>query len=45
LDLVPRKHGYYTYLGSQTAPPCNEGVTWFVLKTLNGRVVKESVAD
>ena len=33
LDLVPRKHGYYTYVGSQTAPPCNEGVIWFVLKT------------
>ena len=33
LDLVPLKRGYYTYPGSQTAPPCNEGVTWFVLKT------------
>lgn len=33
LDLVPLKRGYYTYLGSQTAPPCNEGVKWFVLKT------------
>ena len=33
LDLVPLKRGYYTYSGSQTAPPCNEGVTWFVLKT------------
>jgi carbonic anhydrase len=33
LDLVPLNRGYYTYLGSQTAPPCNEGVTWFVLKT------------
>jgi carbonic anhydrase len=33
LDLVPLKRGYYSYSGSQTAPPCNEGVTWFVLKT------------
>jgi carbonic anhydrase len=33
LDLIPLKRGYYTYLGSQTAPPCNEGVKWFVLKT------------
>jgi carbonic anhydrase len=33
LDLVPLARGYYTYVGSQTAPPCNEGVTWFVLKT------------
>jgi carbonic anhydrase len=33
LDLVPLTRGYYTYLGSQTAPPCNEGVTWYVLKT------------
>jgi carbonic anhydrase len=33
LDMVPLKRGYYTYVGSQTAPPCSEGVTWFVLKT------------
>ena len=33
LDLIPLMRGYYTYSGSQTAPPCNEGVTWFVLKT------------
>lgn len=33
LDLVRRKHGYHTYVGSQTAPPCNEGVIWLVLKT------------
>lgn len=32
-DLLPVKRGYYTYDGSQTAPPCHEGVTWFVLKT------------
>lgn len=33
LDLIPLKRGYYTYMGSQTAPPCNEGIAWFVLKT------------
>lgn len=32
-DLLPAARGYYTYLGSQTAPPCSEGVRWFVLKT------------
>jgi carbonic anhydrase len=33
LDSVPLMRAYYTYAGSQTAPPYNEGVTWFVLKT------------
>jgi carbonic anhydrase len=32
-NLLPHNIGYYMYLGSQTAPPCTEGVTWFVLKT------------
>jgi carbonic anhydrase len=31
--LLPHDASYYTYSGSQTAPPCTEGVTWFVLKT------------
>lgn len=32
-DMLPTRLGYYTYVGSQTAPPCSEGVIWFVLKT------------
>jgi carbonic anhydrase len=31
--LLPDKFGYYTYMGSVTAPPCTEGVRWYVLKT------------
>jgi carbonic anhydrase len=31
--LLPSNHGYYTFTGSLTTPPCTENVTWFVLKT------------
>ena len=31
--LLPEDVSYYTYMGSVTAPPCTEGVRWFVLKT------------
>jgi carbonic anhydrase len=31
-DLLPADHGYYTFAGSLTTPPCSEGVTWFVLR-------------
>jgi len=31
--LLPRDRAYYAYMGSVTAPPCTEGVTWYVLKT------------
>jgi carbonic anhydrase len=31
--MLPRETSYYVYSGSVTAPPCTEGVTWYVLKT------------
>jgi len=30
--MLPGDTGYYVYTGSVTAPPCTEGVKWFVLK-------------
>ena len=45
--LLPAAAGYYVYQGSLTAPPCREGVTWFVLKapvTLSSEQIKAFAA-
>ena len=31
--LLPNDVAYYTYMGSLSAPPCTEGIRWYVLKT------------
>jgi len=32
MELLPDRREYYTYMGSQTTPPCAENMLWLVMK-------------
>lgn len=45
--LLPGKHGYFTFPGSLTTPPCSENVLWLVLeepKTLSKQQIAKFAA-
>jgi carbonic anhydrase len=31
-EILPTRRDYFTFMGSLTTPPCNEGVLWLVMK-------------
>jgi len=33
-SLLPAERGFFRYMGSLTTPPCSEGITWSVLRTV-----------
>ena len=41
-NLLPREYEFYSYEGSLTTPPCNEGVRFFILKS-QVNIAKEQV--
>jgi carbonic anhydrase len=32
MELLPARRDYFTFMGSMTTPPCQEGVLWIVMK-------------
>jgi carbonic anhydrase len=32
MELLPARRDYFTFMGSMTTPPCQEGVLWLVMK-------------